>query len=136
MFPRNICRELFVLGLVLAAAGCNSNDERLVEATREASNRQAEQNKVVAEQNQQLAETARELVAADAKARQELIAAQAALENQVQAERASLDRQHEALEQERRDLAAHRHREPILANAITRPPRVCWSASASKTGAG
>jgi hypothetical protein len=73
----------------------------------------------MAAQSRQIAEASRQLVEADAQARQQLIQAQAELQSELQAERASLGRQYEALEQERRQLAGQRHREPLVAAAIT-----------------
>jgi hypothetical protein len=99
-------------------ADCDE-DKRLVELSRESSNRQAEQNRQIAQQSQQVAEATHDLVREDAAARAEWIAAQHALETSLQAERKSLDQQRVTLADERREAAAERNREPIIAAAIT-----------------
>lgn len=103
---------------LILAIGCKPSDERLIELSQQSLARQAEQNEAMARQTEQIAEASKQLVQADAKARQELIAAQSQLHEKLQAERSSLDRQHEALETERKQLAAQRQRDPILAAAI------------------
>jgi hypothetical protein len=69
----------------------------------------------MAEQSQRIADATEELIAADAQARQEF----SELSQGLQAERASIDRQHESLEEERRKIAGQRHRDPIIAAAIS-----------------
>jgi hypothetical protein len=117
MFRSRIAVSVFGTVSVLVLAGCD-RDGRLVQATREADQRQAQQNQLIAKQSQQVAAATRQLIEADAKARHELIAAQAALETKLQDQRAGLDRQHEGLEQERREVAEQRNRDPIIAAAI------------------
>jgi hypothetical protein len=118
MFRSRIAISVLGTVSVLVLAGCD-RDERLVQATREADQRQAQQNQLIAKQSQQVATATRQLIEADAKARHELIAAQAALETKLQDQRAGLDRQHEGLEQDRREVAEQRNRDPIVAAAIT-----------------
>jgi hypothetical protein len=102
-----------------ALAGCgDSSDKRLLNLAQQSLAQQARQSEQLAQQSQRIADTARQLVAADAKARQELLAGLTKLQQQIQAERAEFDRQRDALEQERRELAAQRGRDPIVANAI------------------
>jgi uncharacterized protein YcfL len=84
----------------------------------EALQRQAEQNAQMARHAQQIVETSRKLVEADAKARGELIELQQNLQESVQTERKSLDHQHEELEAERQTIAHQRHRDPLIAAAI------------------
>lgn len=107
-------RTKLILALTILVAGCNSDDARLVEVTREASNRQAEQNQQIARQNQQLAEATKSLVQADAEARKEL----AALERQLQAERALVGKQRDELERERRRIAQERYWDSVLGTAV------------------
>jgi len=108
-----------ILSLMICTAGCSSSgDERLVDLSQESVNRQAEQNQAIAKQSEQVAQAAHELVEADAKARQEVIQLQVDLQKDAQADRRSLDRQHEDLENERRQVAQDRHRDPIIAAAI------------------
>jgi hypothetical protein len=65
-----------------------------------------------------MADASRQLVTADAEARRELLAAQGKIQQQLQAQQADVLRQRDALEQERRDLATQRGRDPIIAQAI------------------
>jgi hypothetical protein len=62
------CLELLLLFAVMLFTGCD-DDQRLVELSKEAADRQAEQNHAMARQSQQTAEATKELMAADAKAR-------------------------------------------------------------------
>ena len=62
----------------------------------------------------QVAEASRELVQADAKARGEIVA----LQRDMQQGQADLGRQRDQLEQDRRQYAEQRNRDPILANTI------------------
>jgi hypothetical protein len=98
--------------------GCGSTDERLVALSEKSVIRQAEQNQQMLEQSTQIAQATRQLVAADAQAREELIAVQARLQHDLQAEREGIDRNRDELEAERKDLATHRHRDPLIAAAI------------------
>ncbi len=118
---KNPLYPIMLIAIAMMAApltGC-SDDERLVSLSQESANRQAEQNRQIVRQSEQVAEATHDLVRQDAAARTELIAAQKTLETSLQSERASLDRQRVALAEERRDLAAARDRAPIIAAAIT-----------------
>ncbi|HET6329027.1 MAG TPA: hypothetical protein VFG04_30365 [Planctomycetaceae bacterium] len=96
------------------AIGCSSGDERLVELSRESANRQAEQNRLVENNNGQVLEATNRLVEADAKSRTE----NNDLHRQIEAERSGINEQRDALEQERRQIAAERIRDPIIAESI------------------
>jgi VIT1/CCC1 family predicted Fe2+/Mn2+ transporter len=100
--------------LALIAIGCSSGDERLVELSRESTNRQAEQNRLVENNNRQVLEATNRLVEADAKSRAE----NNDLHRQIEAERSGVNEQRDALEQERRQIAAARTRDPIIAESI------------------
>jgi hypothetical protein len=78
----------------------------------------ANQSAAVVQESSHVAEGAKELVARDAQARQELILAQKQAHEQLHEERASVDRQREALDDERRDIASQRVRDPIVGAAI------------------
>ena len=54
-------------------AGCSPPDERLVEISRQSMERQAEQNRQIAQQSQHITQASGEMVQAEAKARQDLI---------------------------------------------------------------
>jgi hypothetical protein len=79
---------------------------------------QARQSEQLAQQSRQVTEAARQLVAADAQARQELVAGMTQLQQRIQTQRGEFDRQRDTLERERRELAAQRGRDPIIAQAI------------------
>jgi hypothetical protein len=116
---RRIPALLLVLTLVIPICGCGSEPddryEQLVEKTLE---QQAAQNQAMAKQSQEVAEASRQLVEGDAKARREMAAMHRDLQTGLQSERKNIDRQHDELEKERRQIAAQRHRDPIVAQAI------------------
>jgi hypothetical protein len=87
----------------------------MVEMAEKHLDRQAEQGRQMAELQREVAEGSRRLVEADAEARQEMVA----LQREVQAERNEVGRQRDLLEGERRELAAKRRLDPIIAAAIT-----------------
>lgn len=105
--------------LLAVIGGCVKEDGRLIELSEKSAERQAEQNRQIAQQSQKVAEATQALVAADSQARKALIAANSSLNEQLHSERASLDRQHEHLEEERRALSKARNREPVIAAVIT-----------------
>jgi hypothetical protein len=121
-----------VAALMLTAIGCDEEEnKRLAEMAERHIERQAEQNRQVTELQREVAEGSRRLVEADAQARQEMVT----LQREVQAERSEVGRQRDLLEGERRDLAAKRRLDPIVAAAITNiglllacllPLVLCW----------
>jgi len=105
--------------ILLLATGCaDSHDERFRQLAQQSLREQSEQNKRLAEQSQQIAEASRRLIEGDAQARRDLLAAQKQLTSELHSERASIDRQRDEMEQERRNIAAQRHRDPIIAQTI------------------
>lgn len=121
---------LLVLITAVLAIGCDE-DKRLVEFAKEADQRQAEQNQEIAHQNHEIAAATKQLVEADAKARQELVA----MERDLQAERATIGQQRDQLEIERRELAGARQRESLLSEVLAGgmtllacllPLLLCW----------
>ncbi|QDU74666.1 hypothetical protein Pan97_16780 [Bremerella volcania] len=118
--------------LMLTAIGCDEEEnKRLAEMAERHLERQAEQNRQVTELQREVAEGSRRLVEADAQARQEMVV----LQREIQAERTEVGRQRDLLEGERRDLAAKRRLDPIIAAAITNigfllacllPLVLCW----------
>lgn len=115
--------------MLLTAIGCSRpadmRDQRLAEFARQSVEQQARQNeemarqaKAVVEESSQLAEASKELVAHDAEARREMIAAQDRFNTQVDKQRATIDTGRDELEQERRQIAEQRHRDPIVAATI------------------
>lgn len=88
--------------IALVGIGCSSGDERLVELSRQSTERQAEQNRLVETNNRQVLDATNKLVEADAKSRSENIE----LHRQIEAERSGINQQHDVLEQERRQTNA------------------------------
>jgi DNA repair exonuclease SbcCD ATPase subunit len=118
-----MCLALLLLGVV---GGCGSSpDERLADLAqqsiteqRKQNDRMADQSQAVVEESHQLAETAKQLVEHDAEARRELIAAQQELTSQLNGQQSAIYTGHEQLEQDRREIAEQRHRDPIIAAVI------------------
>jgi hypothetical protein len=118
-----------LLLLLLTVIGCSDSpdmrDQRLAEFAEQAVKEQARQNDRMADQSQavveeshQLAETAKALVEHDAEARRELIAAQQELTSQLNGQQSTVDAGRDQLEQDRREIAEQRHRDPIVAAVI------------------
>jgi hypothetical protein len=118
-----------VVALILLLIGCvpppDMRDQRLAEVAQQSVAVQAQQNEQIArqyqtaaEQGRPLAEATKQLVSKDAEARKELLTAQEKLNTQLQQQRATIDAGRDALEQERRQFAAERQREPIVAASI------------------
>lgn len=103
----------------LLVGGCsNERDQRLAEMAERHVAEQAHQYERLAQQSQQIVEASRHLVEADAMARQQMIEAHAALQQGIQESQANVERQRDELEQERRDFAQQRHRDPIVAESV------------------
>jgi hypothetical protein len=127
-------KQIHLRGVAMVAAvlllttivGCGrSPDERLADFAQQTMSEQVRQNDRMADQSQavvaeshQLAETAKELVEHDAEARRELIAAQQELTSQLNGQQSAIYTGHEQLEQDRREIAEQRHRDPIIAAVI------------------
>jgi len=108
-----------VMILTPLIVGCSSDNERLAQFAEQSMREQSTQNKhmanqavAIVEESKQLAETAKELVHQDAKARQALLAHHTQLSSQLNSQQAKLD-------QQRHDLARQLAREPVIAAAIT-----------------
>jgi ElaB/YqjD/DUF883 family membrane-anchored ribosome-binding protein len=115
--------------MLLTTIGCgpapDMRDPRLADFARQSTEQQARQNEAMAkqsqavvEESQKLAEAAQQLVQSDAKARTDMIAAQERLTTQLDQQRAAADKGRDQLEQERKQIAAQRHRDPIVAASI------------------
>jgi hypothetical protein len=132
MHKHNPLTILILAIVLLTTIGCSSNEnQRLAEMAERHSQRQAEQNNRMAELQHEVAEGSRRLVEADAQARQDFVA----MNRDAQTERTEIGRQRDALEEERRNLAARRWRDPIIAATITNlgllaacllPLVLCW----------
>ncbi len=104
--------SLFVLMIFLA--GCSS-DERLITLSREAANRQAQQNQEMARVNRSVAEGTNHLIEEHAQSRKDL----AELQGTVQAQQSEIHRQRDALETERRSIADQRLTESRLGPVLS-----------------
>lgn len=90
-------RSIALMSLVVAGiAGCDDENARVAEVAREAANRQAEQNKVMADLQTHMT----------------------SLQQDVQKSQVEVGRQRDLLEGERREIAAQRHRDPIIAAVL------------------
>ena len=125
---RRIAKTM-ALALALAMVGCGESpdmrDQRLAEFARQSMSEQqkqnariADQSKAVVDESHQLAQAAKELVNLDAQARRELLAAQSDLSSQLAQQQSVVDAKRDELEQERREIAGRRNRDPIIASAI------------------
>ena len=121
--------KTMALALALALVGCGESpdmrDQRLAEFARQSMAEQqkqnariADQSKAVVDESHQLAQAAKELVNLDAQARRELLAAQSDLTSQLAQQQSVVDAKRDELEQERREIAGRRNRDPIIASAI------------------
>ena len=118
-----MCLALLMLGVV---GGCGSSpDERLADFAEQTmteqikqNDRMADQSQAVVEESHQLAKAAKALVEHDAEARRELIAAQQELTSQLNGQQSAIHTGHQQLEQDRREIAEQRHRDPIIAAVI------------------
>jgi len=107
-------------------AGCSrAPDERLAKFAQQTmteqvrqNQRMADQSEAIVEESHQIAGAAKELVEHDAEARRELIAAQTDLTSQLNEQQSAIYTGHEQLEQDRREIAEQRHRDPIVAAVI------------------
>ena len=122
---------ILMAATTLLTAGCDDKDERLARQAAESMQRQAEQNKQMADLQKEVAQGAHKLVEADAEARAEFVA----MQGQLQEQQAETGRQRDQLEDDRRTWAAHRRSDPVVAAAITSvglgiacllPLVVCW----------
>ena len=130
MKKQTLCITLTLI--LLTGTSCSSDENsRVAELATQQLERQSDQNRRMTELQQEVASGSRELVEADAKARQEMIV----LQREIQTEQNQIGHQRDQLETERREIADNRHRDPIIAAAITRvamvvvsllPLLICW----------
>ena len=100
--------------ITLIGIGCSSRDDRSVELSRQSADRQAEQNRLVETNSRQVIEATSRLVEADARGRKE----NSELYRQIELQRSGVNQQRDTLEQERRQIAEQRNRDPIVAESI------------------
>ena len=101
-------------GILMALAGCDSPDEKLASMATENAKRQAQQSQVMVQLQQHVAEGTKQLVSTEAESRRQWIR----IKRDIEQKAAEIGRQRDALEAERRAIAAQRNRDPIIAAAI------------------
>lgn len=101
-----------VIPLIGLIVGCG--DDRPAKMPIEPNAHQPEQNQHNAELQKQLAEGSKRLVEADVQSRDKFLA----MQDHLRADQAAIGQQRDALEADRREIAAQRNRDPIIAAAI------------------
>ena len=103
----------------LLLVGCSdAPDERLTKMAENSVSVQARQNQQMARQTAEVTAASRQLVSADAHAREEMLAAYVTLQEEIERTREQLDQGRDLLEEERREIARQRQRDPVVAQAI------------------
>jgi hypothetical protein len=119
-----------LLVLIATMIGCEE-DEQLARMAQEHARRQAAQSQQMAQLQQEVAQGTRELVEANDRAQQ----AVGSLHRDIQTERSEVGRQRDLLEEDRKQIAEQRHRDPIIAATIMQvgmvvacvlPLILCW----------
>ena len=100
--------------LLLPMTGCGSNDDRLVTMAKDHEGRQHEQNLRMAELQKSVADASKRLVEAEAESREKF----QAMQENLRSDQATIGQQRDALEADRREIAAQRNRDPIIAASI------------------
>lgn len=120
-----------LIGILLLWLCVGCDEDELLELAKRHNLSEQERNRIMAELHGKVAEGSSEMVAADAIARKELVT----LHREVQAERAEFGKQRDTLEQDRKELAAERHRDSLTASAMLSlgtlaaclaPLIICW----------
>jgi hypothetical protein len=103
--------SLLALAISTAVIGCSPapdyRDQRLAEFAKQSAAQQSQQNNRIAD-----------LVEQNAKSRQDFLEAHETLTMQINSQQSALDTARSQLEQDRKDIASQRHRDPIIAAAI------------------
>lgn len=120
------------LAAVVGIAGCNEKDKLVRQMASEAMAEQGSQNRAMADLNRDVALATRRIAEEQAETRQAYVDAQ----KQLQKQRIELDQHRDSLEDERRQIARERHRDPIIAAALFQlgllaaclsPLILCWA---------
>lgn len=104
--------------ILLLMSGCRPPDQRLEELTKSSLEQQSRQSEAVAGNARQIAEATRELVKADADAREHFAKSSQKLQTELAQGYERIDQAREDLEAERKAIAAQRQRDPVIAEAI------------------
>jgi hypothetical protein len=119
-----------MLLVVLATIGCEEEERaEVAKVALEAAKQQAELNQEMSRLNREVAGGAKRLVEANAESQERLLA----LQSDLQGEQAEVGRQRDQLEVERKDIAAQRIRESVLAPVVAwmLPLAICGMALAT-----
>jgi hypothetical protein len=131
---RSVHSTIWISGVAMAVvitciAGCGDppdmRDQRLAEfaqdfvkTQKEQNDRITDQSQAVVKQSQNVAEAARDLVRHDAEARREMVLVHADLVSRLDKQRSVVEEARDRLEQERREIAIRRSRDPVIARAV------------------
>ncbi|PQO40371.1 hypothetical protein DTL21_00060 [Bremerella cremea] len=127
----NRTNTLSCIALILVTLAIGCDEDELLELAKRHNLSEAERSRLMAELHGKVAEGSSEMVASDAVARKELVT----LHREVQAERAEFGKQRDALELDRKEIAAERKRDSLTASAILSlgtlagclaPLAICW----------
>lgn len=110
MKETNVHKASTIAAAMLLSLLIGCSDERVVQVSRQAAERQAQQNTTMAELHKEVASGTRALVQSDAEARQAIIG----VHHDLQAERTRLDSGWHDLEAERQAIAGERRTESLL----------------------
>ncbi len=106
-----------ILLIILATIGCEEDENaQVAKVAIEAAKQQAELNQEMSRLNREVASGTKRLVEANAESQEKLVV----MQSELQDEQAEVSRQRDNLEVERKDIAAQRIRESVLA------PVVAW----------
>ena len=106
-----------IMLVVLATTGCEEDENaQVAKVAIEAAKQQAELNQKMSRLNREVASGTKRLVEANAESQEKLVV----MQGELQGEQAEVSRQRDNLETERKDIAAQRIRESVLA------PVVAW----------
>lgn len=127
----NRTSTLSCIALILVTLAIGCDEDELLELAKRHNLSEQERNRLMAELHGKVAEGSSEMVTSDAAARKELVT----LHREVQAERAEFGKQRDALELDRKEIAAERKRDSLTASAILSlgtlaaclaPLAICW----------
>ncbi len=107
-------RIIMLIAIVVIAIGCQNDNDRIAELASRHATQQSELSRETVELQAELIEGTQQLVEADSQARRDFLE----LEGKLDEQRAEMARRHDDLEDERREIAQQRHRDPIVANAL------------------
>jgi hypothetical protein len=112
---KNILLLVTAILVSVLAIGCQNDDARIAEMAQRQVDREADHTRQMAQLQQQVAEGSRRLVETDAETRKELTE----LQRDLRGDQATVGQQWDALEADRRQIAAERRWDSVVGPAIT-----------------